>query len=133
MIRNTMGKSYYSNTEPTMQSVNRTAVVIKPKQPFVDWLNSIPDESSDNTIESISEDNSTFLVPEFFGPDESLEYIKKQYSQIFEWELFGWYTDEELWPQGKRSWKMFQEWFDVEINSEVIDMVDVEEIEKEEL
>ena len=59
-----------------MQNVNRTAVIIKPKQPFVDWLNSIPGESTDNTLESVSEENTTFLIPDFFGPVESLEYIK---------------------------------------------------------
>jgi hypothetical protein len=37
------------------------------------------------------------------------------------------------WGRWKRNWKMFQEWFDIEINSEVIDLVDDEEIEKEEL
>jgi hypothetical protein len=114
-----------------MQSVNRTAVVIRPKQPFVDWLNSVPGESSDNTLERISSENTTFLIPEFFGHNESLVYIKKIYDQIFEFELFGWYTDEDLWPE-KRTWKMFQEWFDIEMNSEVFDLVD-EYIEKEEM
>lgn len=115
-----------------MQIVNRTAVIIKPKQPFVDWLNSIPGGSSENTIENISRENTTFLIPEFFGPVESMEYLKKYYNLIFEFEFFGWYTDEELWPQ-KRDWKMFQQWFDVEINSEVFDLVGDEEIEKEEM
>lgn len=116
-----------------MQSVNRTAVVIKPKQPFVDWLNSVPGESSDNTLERVTSENLTFLIPDFFGPNESLEYIKKVYHNIFEYELWGWYTAEELWPQEKRNWKMFQEWFSIEINSEVIDLVDDEDIEKEDL
>ncbi len=115
-----------------MQSVNRTAVVIKPKQPFVDWLNSIPGESSDNTLETVSSENLTFLIPDFFGPVESMDYIKEEYSQIFEYELFGWYTAEELWPV-KRDLKIFQKWFSIEINSEVIDLVDDEDIEKEEL
>ena len=79
-----------------MQSVNRTAVIIKPKQPFVDWLNTIPGETTDNTIETVSSENSTFLIPEFFGPVESLNYIKKNYSYIFEYELIAWYTDRTL-------------------------------------
>ena len=114
-----------------MQSVNRTAVVIKPKQPFVDWLNSIPDEDISFTLEQVSEDNITFLIPEYDSSEESLAYIKKTYSEIFEFELFGWYTTEELWPE-KRSWKMFQEWFEIEIHSEVFDLVDGY-IEKEEM
>ena len=117
--------------ELIMQSINRTAVVIKPKQPFVDWLNSIPGESSDNTLETVSSEYLTFLIPNLFGPVECLDYIKEEYSQIFEYELFGWYTTE-LWPV-KRDWKTFQKWFEIEINSEVIDLVNDEEIEKEEL
>ena len=114
-----------------MQSVNRAAVVIKPKQPFIDWINSIPDENIDFTLEQILADNITFLIPPYDNPDESLACVKKIYDQIFEFELYGWYTDEELWP-GNRTWKKFQEWFEVEINSEVFDLVD-EEIEKEEM
>ena len=114
-----------------MKIINRTAVVIKPKQPFVDWLNSIPGESSDNTLENMPEENTTFLIPELFGPKESLAYIKKVYSQVFEFELFEWFTAEDLWPQ-KRTWKMFQDWFYIEMNSEVLDFVEGD-IEKEEL
>jgi len=114
-----------------MQVINRTAVVIRPKQPFVDWLNSIPDEDIDFTLERVSKDNITYLIPEYDNPDEALACIKEIYSYIFKFELFGWYTDEEPWPKN-RTWKMFQEWFEIEINSEVFDLVD-EAIEKEEL
>ena len=114
-----------------MECINRAAVVIRPKQPFVDWLNSIPDEDIDFTLEQVSEDNITFLIPEYDDPRDSRAYIKKIYSDIFEFELFGWITTEELWPQ-KRTWKMFQEWFDIEINYEVFDLVDGK-IEKEEM
>jgi hypothetical protein len=97
----------------------------------VDWLNSIPGEKSDYTLEKMPKEHATYLIPEFFGPDEVWEHIKKIYLQIFEFELFAWYTPEELWPQ-KRTWKMFQEWFEVEINSEVFDLVEGD-IEKEEM
>ena len=112
-----------------MESVNRTAVVIRPKQPFVDWLNSIPGEKPDYTLQTISSENTTFLIPEYDYPEQSMTYVKNVSSYIFEFELFGWYTAEELWPK-MRNWKMFQEWFDIEINSEVFDLVD-EKIEKE--
>ncbi len=114
-----------------MQSVNRTVVVIRPKQPFVDWLNSVPGENSDNTLEDISTENTTFLIPEFDFVQDSLECVKEIYSDIFRFELFGWYTDDELWPRN-RTWEMFQEWFEIEINSEVFDLVD-EAIKKEEM
>lgn len=37
-----------------MHSINRTAVIIKPKQPFVDWLNSIPGDELDYSLEKFS-------------------------------------------------------------------------------
>ena len=114
-----------------MKSINRMAVVIKPKQPFIDWINSMPGDSSNYTIEQIAKNNLTFLVPEYDNTVSTMNYIKKKYKIIFEWELWGWITDEELWPE-KRNWKMFNEWFDIEISSEVFDMVDLA-IEKEEL
>ena len=114
-----------------MQSINRTAVVIRPKQPFVDWLNSVPDEEIEFTLERVSDDNLTFLIPPYNNPDESLACVKKIYDQLFEFELFGWVETEEIWPQN-RTWELFQEWFEIEINSEVFDLVD-EEIEKEEM
>jgi hypothetical protein len=38
-------------------------------------------------------------------------------------ELFGWYTDESIWPE-KRTLSVFRKWLDVEIHSMVIDMLD---------
>ena len=114
-----------------MQSINRTAVIIKPKQPFVDWINSTPDDSSNYTLEQVNRENITFLIPEYDDPDNSKKYIKNNYKMIFEFELWGWITTEELWPKN-RNWKMFNNWFDIEINSEVFDLVD-SEIEKEDL
>ena len=114
-----------------MQSINRAAVIIKPKQPFVDWINSMPDDSSNYTLEQINKDNLTFLIPIYDDPDDAIKYIKKNHEMIFEWELLGWVITEELWPKN-RNWKMFNNWFDIEINSEVFDLVD-SEIEREDL
>ncbi|MHB9070240.1 MAG: hypothetical protein ACYC54_07705 [Sedimentisphaerales bacterium] len=115
-----------------MESINRTAVVIKPKQPFVDWINSFPDDKNKYTLEQMSKrDNLTFLIPEYDNPEDSMKYVKKTYSQIFEFELWGWITAQELWPEN-RTWKMFQDWFEIQINSEVFDLVD-DDIEKEEM
>lgn len=112
-----------------MQSINRTAVVVKPKQPFIDWLKSMPDDDSDYGLKEVSEDNLTFLIPEFNSPDEAMEYIRERYGLILEWAFGGWAATEELWP-AKRNWKMLNEWFDIEIHSEVFDLADGR-IEKE--
>lgn len=106
-----------------LQSINRTAAIIQPKQPFVDWLNSLPDDDHDYSLEELSADNLTFLIPEAESPDEAMDYIRKKHDLIFEWELWGWVTVKECWP-AKRDWKVFKEWFEIEISSEVFDLVD---------
>ena len=114
-----------------MESINRAIAIIKPKQPFIDWINSEPSDTVKYTLETISQENLTFLIPEYDDPDDALRFIKKHFTSIFEFELFGWCTNEESWP-ANRTWKMFQEWFDVQIHSEVFDLLD-ENIEKEEM
>ena len=114
-----------------MQSTNRLAVVVKPKQPFIDWLNSIPDDSFNYTLEKLSTNNISFLIPIYDHPDDIIKYIRKNCKTIFEWELWGWITAKELWPKNI-NWKTFNEWFDIEVNSEVFDLVS-EDIEKEEV
>lgn len=106
-----------------MQSINRTAAIIRPRQPFVDWLNSLPDDDHDYTLEELSTDNLTFLIPEADSREGAMDYIRKKHNLIFEWELWGWVTVERWWP-AKRDWKVFKEWFEIEINSEVFDLVD---------
>ena len=106
------------------------AVIIKPKQSFVDWTNSMPDDSSNYTLEQIDEDNLTFLIHQYDDPDNALKYIKKNYEVIFRYGLWGWCTDEDFWPKN-RNWEMFENWFDIEINSEVFDLVDGEIVKQE--
>jgi len=49
-------------------------------------------------------------------------WIALNYKQLFENEFEDWYTDETLWPQ-KRTRKLFNEWFEVECHSVLIDTV----------
>ena len=44
-----------------MQSINRMAVVIRPKQPFLDWVNTNPGTKS-FTIEDITDENTVYLI-----------------------------------------------------------------------
>jgi hypothetical protein len=115
-----------------MQFLNRSVAIIKPKQPFVDWVNSTdPDSEVKLTLEQIRSDPLCFLIPEFDSPKEGQNYIKKIYNEIWQWTLYGYWTDEKDYPK-HRPFEKFKEWFDVELCSEVLDFED-EDIEKEEV
>ena len=103
--------------------VNRLAAIIKPKQPLLDWLESQPDWDHDITLEDLRADRYVLLIPGYDTPEQAMRYIERNHKAIFEMELFGWYTDESMWPE-KRTLSVFRKWLDVEIHSMVIDMLD---------
>ena len=43
------------------------------------------------------------------------------YAEVFERELFGWCTDESLWPK-RRTFALFKAWFTAEMHSIVEDV-----------
>lgn len=106
-----------------MYHVNRSVAVIKPKQPFFDWLKSTPDWDLDLTLDNLRVDCTALLVPEFDEPENAVSYIDDRFEQIFEMELSSWYEDKKLWP-AKRDLQTFWEWFEVELHSVVVDVPD---------
>lgn len=102
-------------------SINRNAILIKPKQVLFDSVNSIYPESP---LEGISE-STVYLVKERDSNEAIEKWLKKNFDNIFQNELNNWHTDEKDWPQ-KRSYKQFTEWFDCEIHSMIVDMEEIE-------
>jgi hypothetical protein len=102
--------------------LNRGLVIVRAKEPFREWLLSLPD-SCDETIEEINEDSSVYLLPEFEDDKQRNTMLKKFFAMIFEDQLAAWSTQEDDWPP-KRNLQMFKKWFDVEFHSTVDDLVD---------
>jgi hypothetical protein len=106
-----------------MNTINRFAVVIKPKQPFVDWLHSVDADSRDITLEDVMEDSSVYLLPQRDYEDDMLEVLRMTSREIFSQELAAWFEDLEIWPRDL-SFGAFRRWFEFEIHSMVIDLSD---------
>ncbi len=98
-------------------SINRNAIVVKPKQALFDWINSIYPESP---VEAAQE-GTVYLIKERDSNEEIEKWLHKNYDSIFQNELNNWHTDEKDWPQ-KRTYKHFSEWFNVEIHSMILDL-----------
>jgi len=104
--------------------INRGALIVKPRQPMVDWINAQSDpEDCCVSLEDARQDCTVILIPEFDHEDQAKTNIKELYRWIFESELHAWFTDRSVWPKS-RSFKVFQEWFEVEIHSLVVDSSD---------
>ena len=96
--------------------VNRHAIVVKPKQPLLNWINALyPDMAEDGSATTV------YLVRERNGFQETEKWLKRNFKNIFENELNGRHTDENDWPQ-KRTYKLFTEWFDTEIHTTLEDI-----------
>ncbi len=109
--------------------LNRAAVVLRYKQPYVDWVQIAgPDPLADYSLAEANDDGETFLIPSFDSPvapvdgtEDAIKWVEKRWKMFFEHILDDWIQDESAWPP-KRTLKMFREWFDVEYRSIVWDM-----------
>ncbi|HEY6247433.1 MAG TPA: hypothetical protein VIX17_26020 [Pyrinomonadaceae bacterium] len=104
-----------------MAEINRSLIIVKAKQPFLDWLHSL-DPEDDHELDDINSEPTAYLIPEYETPEEQEDIIKWCADFVFEYELWSWYTDEDMWPVGRDA-AMFKEWFDVEFHSIVQDVV----------
>jgi len=97
-------------------------VIVKAKEPFIQWLKSLPDPM-DISLAEVNDDTSVYLLPDYEDDDEQDEVLRRFYGPIFEEQLDGWWTDERDWPRD-RTFALFTRWFEVEFHSLVIDLVD---------
>ncbi|PLW68145.1 hypothetical protein [Pseudohalioglobus lutimaris] len=104
--------------------LNRDLLIVRLKQPFVDWINEAdpyPDRIP-TSLANANEDCPVFLIHQFACED--LEgWLKHCYAEVFEEVLYQWYVDESLWPQD-RNLKMFKAWCEVEVHGVITDLVD---------
>ena len=100
--------------------INRSAIAVRPKQPFLAWLKSV--EQSNEALSLADLEKTIYLVPEYDEPEDAEKMLAEAWEGIFNRELFAWYTTEKLWPRG-RSLNVFKKWFDYEHFDLVEDMV----------
>jgi hypothetical protein len=103
-------------------TVNRSALVLKPKQPLLDWVNAV-DPSAVLTLREVTEDPTIYLISECDTDEEFMKILRRVCQDIFEEELAGWYTDESVWPRD-RSFDAFCRWFECEHHSMLMDLCD---------
>jgi hypothetical protein len=112
-----------------MFQLNRSVAIIKPKQPFVDWANSVVDEDEQHSISDFSTDCSVILLPVVDSDEDAEALIKDMFQDLFELELSSWIVIDEMWPENI-TYTMFMEWFSVEFHSMVFDSLK-DDIEKD--
>ena len=76
------------------------------------------------SLEAANEERTVYLISDEDADTGSTleQWIRRNYRQLFESELEGWYTDPTPWPED-RSFYRFREWFDVECHTVLVDTV----------
>lgn len=110
--------------------INRAAIILKYKPPFVDWYKkNSPEKSPEVTLESVNTDRTVYLVSNE-DADVYDQWIDINFQELFENELDEWFSDTSLWPQD-RTRVMFDDWFEVECHTVMFDTVGEEIIDDE--
>ena len=106
--------------------INRAAVMLKYKAPAVQWINEADPHKDDPgiSLEEVNQERTVYLVHDSAAETGNVDaWVKSNWRALFERELEGWYTVEELWPP-KLSLSLFKSWFTVECHTIVEDTSD---------
>lgn len=104
-----------------MATLNRSAIIVKPKQPFLDWLHATDPTSRELTLPDLAREPTVYLLPECDTEEDVREILAELCEEIFAEQLAGWFNDETTWPQD-RSLEIFCRWFDFQHHSMLIDL-----------
>jgi hypothetical protein len=82
--------------------LNRAALILRYKQPFVDWINAADPSPTSHplTLAEVNQELTVYLI-EVEDQDELAEWLARHHGELFEEELNGWYTDPAPWPRDR--------------------------------
>jgi hypothetical protein len=72
-----------------METINRSAVVVRPAQPFLDWLHRVDPTSVHLNLDDLQREPTIYLVAECDSQKQAIEYMGKSIRDIFEEQLDG--------------------------------------------
>jgi hypothetical protein len=106
-----------------MDAINRSAIIVMPAQPFLDWLHRADPTSATLSLEDLRREPTIYLLPEYDTEQEARGYLREYCSEIFEEQLDGWYRVPSAWPVD-RTFDTFNRWFEYRFHSMLVDLCD---------
>jgi len=105
-----------------MRLVKRAAITVTPKQPYIDWANSL-DEDGVKIGEDFFPERRVYLIGDvsLVIPFDRDVIVRPYFKAIFDEELNSWHRREGDWP-APRTYEPFLTWFEVEVHSMVFDL-----------
>ena len=112
--------------------VNRSAVVARPKQKLIDWVQSLDwQDDAPPTVSEIKEAPTLFLVneTETGSPEEIREIMEEVYQDIAIEHFSLWWLLDEDWPE-LNTLEEFEDYFSWELFQTVVDLAFDEDTEE---
>jgi hypothetical protein len=106
-----------------MKLLNRYVVTVRPAQPMIDWVRQVDIDTDRRPVDEDTIRNTTnaYLVPDLDPPERAKNYFMERANEIFEEQLWGWFTEPDFWPEN-RDLLTFLEWFDLELHEMTFDL-----------
>ena len=98
--------------------INRSAVIIRPKEPYIQWAARLDDSG---ILPSATAEPSMYLMPEYDDDAGAWALLEHAFDAIFDTELEAWHTEPTDWPKN-RSFSMFRDWFEITFVSLIEDL-----------
>jgi hypothetical protein len=111
-----------SQAKKYIRIVNRGLLVVKAREPFREWVDSLPGKDK-ITLRDINNDCSAYLIPEFEDHLQRDTFLNTIYADIFVKQLLFWCHNDIKWPRN-RSFALFNRWFKLEFQSTVEDIAE---------
>lgn len=114
--------------------INRAALLLRYKAPAIKWIQDSGPEDGEPEFEldHVNEERTVYLVPDKAAAnnDTVRTWVELNHEALLQHELAGWVADESFWPKNLNL-KLFDDWFDTECHSIVIDTTDEPIIEED--
>ena len=99
-----------------MKLLNRSAVLLQPLQPYLDWINALPLEVSELqqplAVGALNDEGRVYLMDEFETQNEADQALNRCWQQLFENELGAWDELALHWPE-QLTQQQFSQWFEM--------------------
>lgn len=107
-----------------MYEVNRSVVLVRPQQPFLDWLHTLPGGVDPSvSLAALQQHCNALLVPGDDDAEAIRAFVLTRAETLFQAELADWCEDDSLWPSPLNA-ERFLHWFKLSIHPVVTDIAD---------
>jgi hypothetical protein len=112
-----------------MRLCARYLLLLRPTPQFITWLAEKTPILGSPTIEEVSEDSQSFLLPVFDDRAQAEVWVLKKWRFFLEQQLLEWVPNRRKWPK-KTDRVLFARWFTVEVHEMVWDLNESRDVDE---